>query len=118
MTRQPLWVIFCRLPEKGRKEKEESRGDEREGKGRKRNRNENEKTEEIKTFPPLYPYLLQGLQALPNRKPISVGCPSDLSYTTPLHHPTTPICPKKTVEVARHKQYYKVMMDKWTHGRT
>ena len=23
MTRQPLWVILCRLPEKGRKETEE-----------------------------------------------------------------------------------------------
>ena len=104
-TRQPLWVILCRLPEKGRKEIEEiveemkerdreerrtilivlglndtstlvghfvssprerekrdrreSRGDEREGQGRKRNRNESEETEEIKTFP-LYPYPLQG----------------------------------------------------------
>ena len=29
-------------------------------------------TEEITTFP-LYPYLLQGQQALPNCKPISVG---------------------------------------------
>ena len=42
---------MCRLPEKGRKEIEESRGDEREGQGRKRNRNESEETEEIKTFP-------------------------------------------------------------------
>ena len=58
-TRQPLRVILCRLPEKGRKEVEESRGDEREGQGRKRNRNESEETEEIKTFP-LYPYPLQG----------------------------------------------------------
>ena len=75
-TRQPLRVILCRLPEKGRKEIEESRGDEREGQGRKRNRNESEETEEIKTFP-LYPYPLQGQQALPNCKPISVGRPSD-----------------------------------------
>ena len=59
-TRQPLRVILCRLPEKGRKEiRRESRGDEREGQGRKRNRNESEETEEIKTFP-LYPYPLQG----------------------------------------------------------
>ena len=58
-TRQPLRVILCRLPEKGRKEIGESRGDEREGQGRKRNRNESEETEEIKTFP-LYPYPLQG----------------------------------------------------------
>ena len=52
-TRQPLRVILCRLPEKGRKEIEESRGDEREGQGRKRNRNESEETEEIKNIPPL-----------------------------------------------------------------
>ena len=35
---------------------------------------EDEGTEEITTFP-LYPYLLQGQQALPNCKPISVGRP-------------------------------------------
>ena len=58
-TRQPLRVILCRLPEKGRKEIEEIVGDEREGQGRKRNRSESEEIEEIKTFP-LYPYLLQG----------------------------------------------------------
>ena len=34
--------------------------------------NDSEKTEEIKTIP-LYPYLLQGQQALPNCKPVSVG---------------------------------------------
>ena len=60
MTRQPLWVILCRLPEKGRKsDRRDSRRDEREGQGRKRNRNESEETEEIKTSPP-YPYPLQG----------------------------------------------------------
>ena len=42
-TRQPLWVIWCHLPESG--------SDEREGQGRKRNRNESKETEEIKTFP-------------------------------------------------------------------
>ena len=47
----------------------------KEEQGRKRNRNESEETEEIKTFP-LYPYLLQGQQALPNCKPITVGHPS------------------------------------------
>ena len=41
-----------------KKEKRDSRGDEREGQGRKRNGNDSEETEEIKTFP-LYPYLLQ-----------------------------------------------------------
>ena len=45
--------------EREKKDRRESRGDEREGQGRKRNRNESEETEEIKTFP-LYPYPLQG----------------------------------------------------------
>ena len=31
MTRQPLWVILCHLPEKGRKEIEEIVDDVREG---------------------------------------------------------------------------------------
>ena len=44
---------------RGKRDRRESRGDEREGQGRKRNRNESEETEEIKTFP-LYPYPLQG----------------------------------------------------------
>ena len=42
-----------------KRDRRESRGDEREGQGRKRNRNESKETEEIKTFP-LYPYPLQG----------------------------------------------------------
>ena len=50
----------------------------REGQGRKKNRNESEETEEIKTFP-LYPYLLQGQQAFPNCKPISVGRSGDVT---------------------------------------
>ena len=58
------------------REKRDSRGDEREGQERKRNRNKSEETEEIKTFP-LYPYLLQGKQALSNCEPISVGRPGD-----------------------------------------
>ena len=44
--------------EREKRDRRESRGDEREGQGRKRNRNESEETEEIKTFP-LYPYPLQ-----------------------------------------------------------
>ena len=52
-TRQPLWVIW------EKRDRRDSRGDEREGQGRKRNRNESEETEEIRTFL-LYPYLLQG----------------------------------------------------------
>ena len=47
---------------------------------------ESEGTEEIT----LYPYLLQGQQALPNCKPISGGHSSAKSYRTPLPHPTTP----------------------------
>ena len=53
-----LWVILCRLPEKGRQEIEDSRRDEREGQGRKRNRNEREETEDKNI--PTYPYQLQG----------------------------------------------------------
>ena len=45
--------------EEDKRDRRDSRGDEREGQGRKRSRNESEETEEIKTFP-LYPYLLQG----------------------------------------------------------
>ena len=45
--------------EREKRDRRESRGDEREGQGRKRNRNESEETEKIKTFP-LYPYPLQG----------------------------------------------------------
>ena len=45
--------------EREKRDRRESRGDEREGQGRKRNRNESEETEEIKTFS-LYPYPLQG----------------------------------------------------------
>ena len=70
------------------REKRDSSGDDREGQERKKNRNESEETEDIETFP-LYPYLLQGQQALPNCKPISVGCPDDVRYMTPLPHPTT-----------------------------
>ena len=45
--------------EREKRDRRESRGDEREGQVRKRNRNESEETEEIKTFP-LFPYPLQG----------------------------------------------------------
>ena len=90
MTHQPVWVILCHLPEKGRRDRRDSRGDERKGKGRKRKMNESEETEDTKTFP-LYPYLLQGQQALPDCKPVSVGCPNHARYTTPLPYPTTHI---------------------------
>ena len=49
--------------EREKRDRRESRGDEREGQGRKRNRNESEETEEIKTFP-LYPYPLQVIDRL------------------------------------------------------
>ena len=75
--------------EREKSDRRDSRGDEREGQGRKRNRNESAETVEIETFP-LYPYLLQIWQALPNCKPISVGRPGDVSYTTLSPHPTTP----------------------------
>ena len=58
-TRQPLWVILCRLPEKGRKVIEEIVEEIKERDREERNRNESEETEEIKIFP-IYPYLLQG----------------------------------------------------------
>ena len=45
--------------EREKRDRRDSRRDEREGQGRKRNWNESEETEEIKTSPP-YPYLLQG----------------------------------------------------------
>ena len=75
--------------EREKRDRRDSRGDEREGQGRKRKMNESEETEEIKTSP-LCLYLLQGHQALSNCKPISVGRPGNASYTTPLPHPTTP----------------------------
>ena len=45
--------------EREKRDRRDSRGDERDDWGRNRNRNESEETEEIKTFS-LYPYLLQG----------------------------------------------------------
>ena len=51
-----------------------------------RKMNESEETKEIKTFP-LYPYMLEGESALPNCKPISVGHPNGVRYTTSLPHP-------------------------------
>ena len=58
----------------------------------------------IKTFP-LNPYLLQGKQALPKCKPVSVGHPCDVRYTTPSHHPTTSIVGgEKSVKVRHDKK--------------
>ena len=101
-TRQPLWVILCHLPEKRRREIEEIVEEIKEMVRGERKMNDSEETEEIKNkrkvqgVPQsqatalLYPYLLQGQQALPNCKPISVGCPVDVRYTTLLPHPTIP----------------------------
>ena len=75
--------------EREKRDRRDSRGDKREGQGRKGNRNESEVTEEILKTSSLYPYLFPGKQALPNCKPISVGLPSEVSYTTPSPHPTT-----------------------------
>ena len=50
--------------EREKRDRIDSRGDEREGQGRKRKMNECDETEEIKTFPH-YRYLLQEQQALP-----------------------------------------------------
>ena len=69
------------------RDRRDSSGDEREGQGSKRN--ESEETEEIKT-PPSTPDLLQGKQALPSCKPISIGRPGDVRYTTSSPHPTSP----------------------------
>ena len=45
--------------EREKRDRRDSRRDEREGQGRNRNRSESEETDRIKTFP-LYPHLLQG----------------------------------------------------------
>ena len=50
--------------EREKRDRRDSRGDEREGQGRKRKINKSEETEKIKTFS-LYLYLLQEQQALP-----------------------------------------------------
>ena len=106
MTCQPLWVILYCLPEKGRwkiilyRLPEKGRWeivDEMKERGREERKiNEREETEEMKKFPPLplYPYLLQGQQTLPNCKPVSVGCPGDARYMRPLppNHPHSNTC--------------------------
>ena len=59
MTRQPLWIILCCLPEKGSRTIEEIVEEMKERDKGERKINESEETVEIKTFH-LYPYLLQG----------------------------------------------------------
>ena len=53
MTCQPLWVILCRLPEKGRRKTEEIVEEIKERDRGERKMNESEETEEIKKNPPL-----------------------------------------------------------------
>ena len=54
MTSQPLWVILCCLPEKGRKEIEEIAEEMKErDMGKKRKMKDCGETEEIRTPPPL-----------------------------------------------------------------
>ena len=48
-----MWVILCRLPEKGRKEMKEILEEiKKEGQGRKKSRNVSKETEEIKKHSP------------------------------------------------------------------
>ena len=68
MTHQPLWVILCHLSEK--RDRRDSRGDEREGQGRKRNLNESEETGELKK------YSLSTLTCYKDSKP----CPTVSQY--------------------------------------
>ena len=58
-TRQPLWVILCRLSEKGRRETEEIVEEMKERNRGELKMNNSEEKEEINTFP-LHPYLQQG----------------------------------------------------------
>ena len=55
---------FVSSPREREKRDRGNSRDDREGQKRKRKRNESEEIEEVKTLP-LYPYLLQGQQALP-----------------------------------------------------
>ena len=58
----PSTLVGCFVSsprEREKRDRRDSRRDEREGQVRKRNWSESEETEEIKTSP-LYPYLLQG----------------------------------------------------------
>ena len=79
---QLLWVILCRLPEKGRKEVEEIVEEMKERDGRKRNRNDREETKEIKTFPPTSPPPTP-LPPTPTCYKDSKPCPAVSQYQTP-----------------------------------
>ena len=74
--------------ERGKGERKRSRGVEK-GTGKKMKKKWKWRNGRNKNIP-LYSYLLQGWQVLPNCKPVSVGHPSDVRYTTSLPLPTTP----------------------------
>ena len=77
---KPLWVILSSPTEREKRDRRDSKGDEREGQGRKRNRNEREETEEIKAFSSTLT-CYKDSKPCPNVK-ISVGYPGDVRYTT------------------------------------
>ena len=86
-TCQPLWVILCHLPEKGRKEIEEIVEEMK-----KMDREEIGTGLKVKKQNKIFPSTLtcyKDSRPCPT-KPISVGRPGDIRYTTPSHHPTTP----------------------------
>ena len=76
--------------ERQKRDRRDSRRDEREEQGRKRNRNEIEETKEKKHSPSTFT-CYKDSRSCPTLKPISVGRPGDVRYTTPSHHPTTPL---------------------------
>ena len=101
------------LPEKGRKEIEEIVEEMKERNRGKRKMNKSEETIE-KPFL-LFPKLLQGKQALSNCKPISVGLPGDVSYTTPLHSPHPPLNSGLKYCIFTRKLYYFIHWPKLFH---
>ena len=89
-TRQPSWVILCRLPEKGSNKTEEI---VEEMKDRDREERETEmkveETEGIKHSPSILT-CYEDSRPCPTVSQYQLGHPSDVRYTTPSHHPTTP----------------------------
>ena len=98
--------------EREKRDRRDSSGDEREGQGRKRIRNESEETRIKKKTYPLYP--CPGLAQL--YKPISVGRPGEIRYTTPSQHPTTPnlgILPSRIILQFLGKVWYRVKVSEY-----
>ena len=96
MTRQPLWVILCRLPEKGRKEIEEiveemkERNREERGTGMK-----GKKQKKLKHSPSAFTYFNDS-RPCPTVSQYQLDALVTPSYMTPLHHPTTPSAQRVT----------------------